>query len=521
MTETVFASQSSLNKWLGFSALCAGMFMAVLDIQIVVTSLSVIEAALKIGTDKMSWVQTSYLIAEIIAIPLTGLLMRVFSLRWLVTGAISFFTLASIGCAASTGFEMLIAFRVLQGLAGGVLIPVVFSAVFLLFRPGTEQTIATTMAGVLAVLAPALGPISGGLVTEMLSWHWLFLINIIPGVVTAALASICLPRQPMRLPLLASLDWVSLVLIAAALASLEIGLKEAPGQGWLSPTVALLLIGFALAMLLAIRRKAPVVDFNLLSDRNLAFGCAVSFILGLGLYGSVYLLPLFLAYVHHQGPIDIGMTLLVTGVAQLVAAPISVLLDSRISSRLLSAVGFAGFTLGLGMSGFETVASGYDELFWAQIVRGGSIALCILPVTRFALGFLPLQRVSDASGLAGKSIAVNRGTLEDTEVTKIAPADADIQRYSDYSGVISAFLSGQAQLMVVGNDVGATILAQNPAIEPVEKFLLLSSPSQMAVRKGETRLQQALNTALVALKADGGLNGLAVKWLKQPLAADF
>ena len=129
--------------------------------------------------------------------------------------------------------------------------------------------------------------------------------------------------------------------------------------------------------------------------------------------------------------------------------------------------------------------------------------------------------VSDASGLAGKSIAVNRGTLEDTEVTKIAPADADIQRYSDYSGVISAFLSGQAQLMVVGNDVGATILAQNPAIEPVEKFLLLSSPSQMAVRKGETRLQQALNTALVALKADGGLNGLAVKWLKQPLAADF
>ena len=118
MTETVFASQSSLNKWLGFSALCAGMFMAVLDIQIVVTSLSVIEAALKIGTDKMSWVQTSYLIAEIIAIPLTGLLMRVFSLRWLVTGAISFFTLASIGCAASTGFEMLIAYRVLQVRAG-------------------------------------------------------------------------------------------------------------------------------------------------------------------------------------------------------------------------------------------------------------------------------------------------------------------------------------------------------------------------------------------------------------------
>ncbi len=129
--------------------------------------------------------------------------------------------------------------------------------------------------------------------------------------------------------------------------------------------------------------------------------------------------------------------------------------------------------------------------------------------------------VPDAAALSGKSVAVNKGTLEDTEVTKVAPADADIQRYADYSGVISAFLSGQAQLMVVGNDVGATILAQNPAIEPVEKFQLLSSPSQMAVKKGETALKDAVDAAIGAMKADGSLNDVAVKWLKQPLAADF
>ena len=129
--------------------------------------------------------------------------------------------------------------------------------------------------------------------------------------------------------------------------------------------------------------------------------------------------------------------------------------------------------------------------------------------------------VKDAAGLTGKTIAVNRGTLEDTEVTKVAPAGADIQRYNDYAGVISAFLSGQAQLMVVGNDVGATILAKNPAIKPVEKFLLLTSPSQMAVKKGETRLQEKLNAALIAMKADGSLNALAVKWLKQPLVDGF
>ena len=129
--------------------------------------------------------------------------------------------------------------------------------------------------------------------------------------------------------------------------------------------------------------------------------------------------------------------------------------------------------------------------------------------------------VSGPADLAGQTIAVNRGTLEDTEVTAVAPEGADIQRYSDYSGVISAFLSGQASLMVVGNDVGATILAQNPAIEPAEKFLLLSSPSQMAVKKGEARLQEAVNTALIAMKADGSLNELAVKWLKQPLVEGF
>lgn len=129
--------------------------------------------------------------------------------------------------------------------------------------------------------------------------------------------------------------------------------------------------------------------------------------------------------------------------------------------------------------------------------------------------------VKDAADLKGKTIAVNRGTLEDTEVTKVAPEGADIQRYSDYNGVISAFLSGQAQLMVVGNDVGATILAKDPAIKPVEKFQLLTSPSNMSVRKGEAGLQKKLNELLVGMRKDGSLNELALKWLKAPLPKDF
>jgi polar amino acid transport system substrate-binding protein len=129
--------------------------------------------------------------------------------------------------------------------------------------------------------------------------------------------------------------------------------------------------------------------------------------------------------------------------------------------------------------------------------------------------------VKSAADLKGKTVAVNRGTLEDTEVTKAAPDGTDIQRYSDYAGVISAFLSGQSQLMVVGNDVGATILAKNPSIKPEEKFVLLTSPSNMAVKKGETALRDKVDAILAGMKQDGSLNALAVQWLKKPLPKDF
>ena len=212
---------------IGFAMMCVGMFMAILDVQVVATSLPTIQSALDIPPDQMSWVQTAYLIAEVIAIPLTGFLTRLLSMCWLFVLSISVFTLASVGCAASDSFPVLIAWRVLQGFSGGTLIPSVFSAVFLLF-PVRRQGVATTFAGVLAVLAPTVGPIVGGWITETYSWHWLFLINVAPGIISAVLAGILLPKEPMRLGDVRTLDIPSLTLLAIALAALEIALKEAP-----------------------------------------------------------------------------------------------------------------------------------------------------------------------------------------------------------------------------------------------------------------------------------------------------
>src|SRR6201989_2003210 len=172
-------TQARIATWFGFTLMCLGMFMAILDIQVVATSLPTIQTALAISPDAMSWIQTAYLIAEIIAIPLTGWLTRALTLRWLFVIAITVFTIASIGCALSDRFEALVSFRVLQGFAGGTLIPVVFSGVFLLF-PVRLHPAATTMAGIMAVLAPTVGPVVGGWITDTYFLYSLFLFNVVP-----------------------------------------------------------------------------------------------------------------------------------------------------------------------------------------------------------------------------------------------------------------------------------------------------------------------------------------------------
>src|SRR5216684_24282 len=189
--------------------------------------------------------------------------------------AISLFTLASIGCAFSGSFPTLVSFRVVQGFAGGALIPAVFSAVFLLF-PIRLHPIATTMAGIMAVLAPTVGPVVGGWITETWSWHWLFLINVAPGIMAAAATPFLLPREKPRFADLATLDITSLALMAISLASLEIALKQAPLDGWLSPLCAILFVLSAAAAVIFASRTLgaahPVVDLTTLKNRSFAIG---------------------------------------------------------------------------------------------------------------------------------------------------------------------------------------------------------------------------------------------------------
>src|SRR5271155_3624287 len=291
IAEQEFEKPLTASVAIGFGMMCVGMFMAILDVQVVATSLPTIQSALAIPPDRMSWVQTAYLIAEVIAIPLTGFLTRALTMRWLFVLAISIFTLASLGCAASESFAALIAWRILQGFSGGTLIPAVFSAVFMLFPP-SRQGVATTIAGVLAVLAPTVGPVVGGWITQTFSWHWLFLINIAPGVLCAIGGLALLPVEAPQWSQSRRLDVASLAVMAIALAAVEIALKQAPDQGWGSAQVlglfAVSLAAGALFVRRSLRASHPVIELRTLARTNFAVGCLLSFIFGAGLFGSVY-----------------------------------------------------------------------------------------------------------------------------------------------------------------------------------------------------------------------------------------
>ena len=464
--------------------MCLGMFMAILDVQVVATSIPTIQAALGVPADQMSWIQTAYLIAEVVAIPLTGFLTRLLTLRWLFVGAVSLFTFASLGCAASESFPTLILWRVVQGFSGGTLIPAVFSAVFLMF-PVRRQGLATTIAGVLAVLAPTVGPIVGGWITQTYSWHWLFLINALPGVVAAMVASRFLPVAKPNIAEARSLDLTALILMAIALASLVIALKQAPAHGWVSTTVPGLLAGSALAFAGFVRRSLggqnPVVNLRILRDPDFALGCLLSFILGIGLFGSVYMMPVFLAQAHGYGALRIGQIMLVTGLAQLMTAPLAVAIEERSSPWLLSLCGFGLFALGLGLSAFQTPTTDFYQMLWPQIIRGVAIMFCLLPPTRMALGHLAPDLVPDASGLfnlmrnLGGAIGL---ALIDTVLYGRAPVLG--------AAIITRLQAGDAQTL---HDLGLPAGVQVPATMDVATQALL------APMIGKLAFVQAMNEA--------------------------
>jgi MFS transporter, DHA2 family, multidrug resistance protein len=402
MTAPEAAARNWLRLWLGFGAMCVGMFAAILDIQVVASSLTAIAAALDLSDSQLGWIQTSYLMAEVVAIPLSALLTRAWSLRWMFAGATFAFTLASIGCALSGSIGALVAFRVAQGFFGGMLIPSVFTAVFTMM-PESQRLRATTIAGVFALLAPTLGPVIGGYLTQTHSWNWIFLINIVPGLAVTAVVALCVRSGVSDRSALRCLDLFGLASFAGALALLELLLNEAPRHHWQGSFVAITSAACVLSAALGIWRcltaTHPFVDLRRFGNIRFTAGCLFSFVLGLGLFGSIFIMSLFLGLVREHSPLVIGEILMVTGVTQLLTAPVSAWAETRAAPGLLTALGFGLFGVGLLANGFMAPQSDFAALFWPQVLRGGALMLCLLPTTRLALDIWPAAQVAEASAL--------------------------------------------------------------------------------------------------------------------------
>jgi MFS transporter, DHA2 family, multidrug resistance protein len=393
---------ATARTWIGYVAMCIGMFMAILDIQVVASSLTNIQAALHIPNDQLSWLQTAYLMAEVIAIPLTGWLTRAIGLRALFTLATLGFTIGSALCAMCTSADPLIAVRVLQGFCGGMLIPAVFTSVFTIL-PRKHEVLATTLAGITAMIAPTIGPTVGGWITQTYSWHWIFLINIVPGLLVSAVVWAFIRSEATDRTLLRRISYTTIILASVFLASLELLLKEAPERHWSGLLVTVLVIvcpvSGALSLYTCLTAKNPFIDLSRFKSGAFSVSCALSFILGIGLYGSTYITAIFLGLVRKHGPFDIGLIMMVAGVAQLIAAPIAAFAETRINGRILTFAGYGIFAIGIFMNAFMTYDTDYAGFFWPQVVRGVAIMLCILPTTRLAMEQWPPDEAPDASGL--------------------------------------------------------------------------------------------------------------------------
>ena len=397
------ASMPTIAKVLAFATMCVGMFIALLDIQIVSASLRDIGGGLSAGQDETAWVQTSYLIAEIVVIPLSGWLSRVFSTRWLFCASAVGFTLASLLCGLAWNIQSMIAFRAMQGFLGGSMIPMVFTSAFMFFT-GKQRVIAASTIGAIASLAPTLGPVIGGWITDVSSWHWLFYINLLPGIFVAIAVPMLVNIDSMDLKLLKGADYLSMIFMAVFLGCLEYTLEEGPRWNWFSDQTILSTAWVSgIAGLAFISRtlmvKNPVVDLRALSDRNFALGCFFSFVTGIGLFGTIYLTPLFLGRVRGYSALDIGIAIFSTGVFQLLAIPVYGFLANRVDLRWIMMFGLALFALSMWDFSPITHDWGGKELLLPQAIRGFAQQMAVPPTVTLTLGGLAMSRLKQASGL--------------------------------------------------------------------------------------------------------------------------
>ena len=395
--------KADLKTWMAVMGSVIGAFIAVLNIQITNASLPNIQGAIGAGIDDGGWISTSYLVAEIVVIPLTAFLTPVFSLRRYLLGNTIMFLVMSVACAFAHNLSEMIALRALQGFFGGVLIPMAFT-ITLTMLPRSKQPIGLAMFAVSATFAPAIGPTIGGYLTENWGWQYIFYVNLVPGALMIGMLWLSLEAKPMKLSLLRQGDWPGIATLAIGLAAFQTVLEEGNKDDWFgSPFIVRLSIVAAVSLSLflwiELTTQNPLLNLRLLLRRNFGLGSLAAVLLGTALYGSVYLLPVYLSQTQGYNSEQIGMVLAWTGLPQLVLIPLVPRLMKRFDARLVIGAGFVLFAASNFMNVLMTPDYGADQLFWPNVVRAVGQALAFAPLSAVATAGIEMENAGSASAL--------------------------------------------------------------------------------------------------------------------------
>jgi MFS transporter, DHA2 family, multidrug resistance protein len=397
-------NRASVTVWIAVLAAMIGSFMAILNIQITNASLLNIEGGIGTGVDNGSWISTSYLIGEIVVIPLTDFLSRVFSFRRYMLASAALFAAFSVACAFTHDLSSMIAMRGLQGFAGGVLIPMAFTLV-LTKLPKSQQPVGLAIFALSVTFAPAIGPTIGGYLTENYGWRTIFFVNVIPTVVMVSALYLTLERQPMQLKLLKEGDWAGIVTMAIGLSALQTVLEEGNKDDWFaSPFIlrlaAIALVSLSLFIWIELTTEKPLIRLRLLKSRNFGFGTIAMTMLGFALFGSVYILPAYLGQAQGYNAEQIGSVLAWTGLPQLVLIPLVPKLMRRYDTRYIAFTGLMIFAYSCFMNTAMSPDYAGDQLWIPNIVRAIGQAMVLTPLTSVTTSEIAPQDAAAASGIS-------------------------------------------------------------------------------------------------------------------------
>lgn len=393
----------SLRSWLAVLGAALGAFMAVLDIQIVNSSLQDIQGALGATLDEGTWIATSYLVAEIVTIPLTPWLSKAFSTRLYVIVNGCLFILFSMLCAFAPDLNAMILCRALQGFTGGILIPMAFT-IILTSLPPSKRSIGMAIFAITATFAPSIGPAIGGWLTDTYGWQYIFYLNVLPGILFVTTLWLTLPKEPMNLKLLKDGDWLGIVSMASGLGCLEVVLEEGNRKDWFGNNmIVTLAIVSAISLLTFFWReltaRKPLINLRLLADRNFSLASVANTTLGFGLYGSVYIVPVYLAQIQGYSALQIGTTMMWLGLPQLLIIPLVPKLMTRIDPRILLSVGISLFAASCLMNTSMTFLNAGDQLIPSLLVRAMGQPLIMVPLSTLATSGIQGAQASSASAL--------------------------------------------------------------------------------------------------------------------------